>query len=538
MKIRTKVFLSSLSGIVTLLILGIVSVFGMRTLQQAMDDVTNKGMQHMQMLDEARSKLLEANLSAYRLFATMANLDDARIQKDTAVTLSFADAAIKTLAEMSARRDIEADERQELGSLVEPLTKYRKSIVQAIDMAGSDQAAGTGMMQAADKRFLLINQQLSKMIGEQKMEAEGLMLAAIKQGNRTVIIAIVMFIVGLTGAGIISFYLAGKIVGPLIKAIHTARSIAGGDLTNRIESRHLDETGDLLRALAEMQTKLRALIGEVGANAQQTAASFGSMSLTLQQINQSVLGQNGATTVVASAVEQMSGSITTINDNAMHALAADRKSAELASEGVGIIQNASDEMLKISTKVQDAATVIEHVGQQTNEISSIVGTIREVADQTNLLALNAAIEAARAGEAGRGFAVVADEVRKLAEMTSRSSAEIRSKIETVQQSSAHAVDNIHQVVNQMEKTVGFAARAHEAIAHIQQGTRQSESYAQDISATLNEQLSASQRITQQIEDISRMSDENTQSVASVRQAMNDIENKSHALDAAVSRFKI
>jgi methyl-accepting chemotaxis protein len=538
MKIRTKVFLPSLGSVAMLLLLGIVSIFGMRSLQQALDDVAHKGMAHTQSLNEARAKLLEANLSAYRLFATMENFDAARIQKETSATLGLADSAINSLSAMRERNDIEAEEKQALTSLTEPLAKYRKSVAQAIDMADSDLTAGTGMMHAADKRFLQINRELDKMIGQQKTKANTLFEAAAARGNRTVMTAITVFIIGLLSSTIVSILLASKIIGPLLEAIHTAKSIAGGDLTNRINTSRRDEAGDLLRALAEMQTNLHKLIGEISTSAQQTAASCTAMSVSLQQINHSVLGQNQATTAVAAAVEQMSVSINNISDNATRALDADHQSAELASGGVNVIQSASSEMLKISSTVQNAALVIEQVGQQTNEISSIVSTIREVADQTNLLALNAAIEAARAGETGRGFAVVADEVRKLAEKTSRSSEEIRSVIEAVQKSSGQAVDNIHQVVSQMDTTVGYAAKAREVIESIQQGAHQSEGYARDISANLSEQSSASQLIAQQIEDITHKSDDNAQSVESARQAMHDIEKKSQTLDAAVARFKI
>lgn len=538
MKIRIKVFLPALGSVAMLLLLGVVSISGMKNLQQALDDIALKGIVHTQILNDASSRLREANLATYRLFATIGNADEARIKEATSATLALVDTSSKALAEMAVRSDIEPDERQALTSLAEPMAKYRKAIAQAIDMATADLATGTGMMHAADKRFLEINAELDKMTSQQKTEADTLVKTAVTRGNRSVIASIAVFVVGLFSAVTVSFILAGKIVAPLLEAIRTARSVAAGDLTNRIDTSRKDETGDLLRSLAEMQTSLRTLIGEIGTTARQTTASCGAMSAALERINGAVLGQNEATNAVAAAVEQMSVSISNISENATHALDADRKSAELASGGVTVIQSASSEMEKISSTVQDAARVIEQVGQQTNEISSIVSAIREVTEQTNLLALNAAIEAARAGETGRGFAVVADEVRKLAEKTSRSSEEIRTVIEAVQQSSGQAVINIREVVSQMQTTVGYAADAREAIEHIQAGAKQSEGYAQDISITLHEQSSSSQLIATQIEGITRMSDENAHSVTSARQAMADIEEKSRALDTAVARFRI
>ncbi|QDX80346.1 hypothetical protein B9N43_03140 [Denitratisoma sp. DHT3] len=363
-------------------------------------------------------------------------------------------------------------------------------------------------------------------------------LKSIDDYNRAVFVDILVFVLGLAGAMAVSFALSGKIVGPLLNAIRTAKSVAGGNLTNRIETGGKDETGELLRALADMQANLRDLIGQIGANARQTVTSCSAMSSELKHITQSVHGQHDATSAVAAAIEEMNASINNIHVNADQALDANRESAELASEGVNVIQNASNEMLKISAIVKDAADVIERVGQQTDEISSIVNTIRDVADQTNLLALNAAIEAARAGEQGRGFTVVADEVRKLAEKTTSSSEEIRQMIEAVQLSSKNAVDNIHQIVNQMETAAGYAASARKAIEYIQRSSKQSEGHAKGISVALSEQSSASHLIAQQIEGITRMSDENAQSVARAGSAMHELEERSGSLSTTVENFKV
>jgi len=178
------------------------------------------------------------------------------------------------------------------------------------------------------------------------------------------------------------------------------------------------------------------------------------------------------------------------------------------------------------------------VGQQSNEISSIVRVIREVADQTNLLALNAAIEAARAGEAGRGFAVVADEVRKLAEKTTRSAEEITRMIAAIQKSSDVAVNSIHHAVQQVETTAALAGEARASIERIQANVGQSTGFARDISSALGEQSQASSLIAQQVEGITRMSEINTQSVGQAGTAMRTLEDESNELLAAVARFVV
>jgi methyl-accepting chemotaxis protein len=234
----------------------------------------------------------------------------------------------------------------------------------------------------------------------------------------------------------------------------------------------------------------------------------------------------------------MSVSVNSINDSANQALAANQEASTLATQGGAVIQGAFDEMIRISHSVKDSAGVIEQVGTQSNEISTIVRVIREVADQTNLLALNAAIEAARAGEAGRGFAVVADEVRKLAEKTTSSAEEISRMIAAIQQSSDQAVRNIHGVVAQVEAAAAGADEARGAIERIRSSVGQSEDYANEITAALTEQSQASHLIAQKVERIAQMSDENVQSVASVGDSMRELEDNSRVLQDAVSRFAV
>jgi methyl-accepting chemotaxis protein len=210
----------------------------------------------------------------------------------------------------------------------------------------------------------------------------------------------------------------------------------------------------------------------------------------------------------------------------------------LATQGAAIIQSAFDEMQRIAGAVEQAASVVERVGMQSSEISTIVRVIREVADQTNLLALNAAIEAARAGEAGRGFAVVADEVRKLAEKTTGSATEITRMIAAIQESSSQAVSNIHQVVKQVEQTATYAGSARDSIESILTSAGQSEGFAQQISSALKEQSQASSLIAQQVEGITQMSDNNAQSVVHAGQAMHELEDDSRVLQEAVGRFSV
>ena len=538
MNIKTKILIPSVVAVVIMLLLGIVSYFGMRSMQQSLDTLVGQSIEHADMINDSRDRLLQANVGVYRLFTTMANFDEARIKKETATILDHADGALQLLKKIQQRSDLTDDEKKVLASIDEIVVKYRKNVVQAIDMAQSDLSSGTGMMQAADKRFLEIDDKLDKFMAGQAKETSELVARSKAEVSRAIAVNIGLFLVGLVATVVISLFFAGRIVAPILDAIRTASSIAGGNLTNSIETKGTDETGELLRGLAAMQDGLRQLIARIGTNARETAASCGTMGNSLTQITESVSGQNDATASVAAAVEEMSVSISNIHDNASQALSANQASSKLAIEGAAIIQGAFDEMMKISGAVAEAADVVGRVGEQSNEISTIVRVIREVADQTNLLALNAAIEAARAGEAGRGFAVVADEVRKLAEKTAGSAAEITRMIAAIQESSGQAVSNIQNVVTQVQQTATHAGTARDSIERIRANAGQSEGFAHEITAALDEQSQASNLIAQQVEGITQMSERNSQSVASAGAAMRELEEESRALEAAVAHFKV
>lgn len=263
MKIKTKILVPSLVSVLMMLLLGIVSFFGIRTLQQTLDTVANKGMQHVAIMTDSSSELLEASVGTYRLFATMANLDEARIGKDTASILAHVDSASQMLAKMEERSDVDEADKEALRTLKEPLTKYRKSVSQAIDMAQSDLASGTGMMQAADKRFSEIHGKMAVLLEDRKKEAAADVAGSVESASLVVKVEIIVFLIGLLAIIAIALVQAGKIVAPLLEAILTAKAIAGGKLDNVIDITGQDETGDLARALSTMQNDLRGVVGEI-----------------------------------------------------------------------------------------------------------------------------------------------------------------------------------------------------------------------------------------------------------------------------------
>lgn len=319
-------------------------------------------------------------------------------------------------------------------------------------------------------------------------------------------------------------------------AAEITRRIAAGDLTVHIPSREGDDTS-LLAGIRTMRDTLRRMIGEITANAEQVATASSQLQSSSLELLERAQTQSDAASSIAAAVEQMAVSIDQVKDNARVAYNLSNEAGEISEMGTGVIHGAANEMHKISQSVQSSSNIVQELGQQSDRITSIVNTIREIADQTNLLALNAAIEAARAGEQGRGFAVVADEVRKLAERTSSSTTEITEMVGKIQSGTQDAVSSMRSGVSQVSQGVELANQAGDAINRIRDGARRVTEMVNGIGDAIVEQSSASAQIAQRIEQIALMSEQSAVAVQQTTNAAQQLESMSNALHSAVRQFK-
>ena len=241
---------------------------------------------------------------------------------------------------------------------------------------------------------------------------------------------------------------------------------------------------------------------------------------------------------MAAAVEQVTVSISHVAKSAASAHSLAEETGSLSTDGKSLIQNTISEINKIADSVSRSSDVIQTQGEQSDKIFSIIAVIRDIADQTNLLALNAAIEAARAGEQGRGFAVVADEVRKLAERTAISTEEITSIIETVQRGTQSAVQTMEEGRSQVGAGVQMAAKTGDSMGRVQVATHQVIDVVEDISNALREQSSASAQIAQNVEKIAQMTKENNTAITQVSLSADHLEQLSMVLKTAVGHFSV
>ncbi|MDR0529437.1 MAG: methyl-accepting chemotaxis protein [Zoogloeaceae bacterium] len=313
-------------------------------------------------------------------------------------------------------------------------------------------------------------------------------------------------------------------LSPLTRAQNAIAEIADNlDLTRRLNDASGDEIGRIARALDHMIERLQTAFCGVQKQMEEVNGLTESVADAARQVAQGSSEQRESAAAMAASIEEMTESIQTVSAGAADAQDMAEKAGALSEEGNTIIQKTGEEMTSIARAVDAAAQVIQSLGEESRHITEVVKVIKEVADQTNLLALNAAIEAARAGEQGKGFAVVADEVRQLAERTANSTGDIGSMIGKIQTAANNAVKEMTRVEKQVESGQSLAQEAGERMASIRaEAMRVSEAVA-SISSALKEQSHTSAEISKRVESISHMTGQNhaasESAAASVRQLL-------------------
>jgi methyl-accepting chemotaxis protein len=320
------------------------------------------------------------------------------------------------------------------------------------------------------------------------------------------------------------------------EASEITQQIASGNLATPIECNPSDKHS-LLANIQTMQNTLRNMISQIKQNAEQVASAAQQLMNSSKEVTSHSQRQSEAASSMAASVEEMAVSIDQVKENAREAYNISQTSGNNSENGAAIIHKAANEMSNISQTVQASSLIVEDLGQQSDHITSIVNTIKEIADQTNLLALNAAIEAARAGEQGRGFAVVADEVRSLADRTAHSTTEIAEMVSKIQTGTREAVGSMQASMIKVEQGVELANQAGHSINEIRDGAQRVSSVVSGISSAISEQSQASNDIASKLETIAQMSEESAAAAEQSFEAAKQLQGLSASLHQTVAQFR-
>ncbi len=371
---------------------------------------------------------------------------------------------------------------------------------------------------------------------EKLMEQSGKNAAERYKTTRNFII--ILLIVALFFAVAINYLVSRSITEPLSRAVSIANSLSEGDLTVKIEFTRKDEVGRLLSAMQNMVRSLRSMTSKISSSSSTIASSSEELSATVDEISTRVNEEANKANQVATESAEMSQTVLDIAKNASNIAISSNDTLKVAHEGKGIVTKTVNEVMEISRTVSESSHLITSLGERSKQIGEIINVIKDIADQTNLLALNAAIEAARAGEQGRGFAVVADEVRKLAERTSKATTEISGMIQGIQSETYQAVSAMGNSLKRVELGAKLSTEAGDALQRIVESVNGLQSMVQMIASATEEMSTVSESISSDIEVIASVSHQTGSSATQIKQASLDLSKVSMELKNEVNKFKL
>jgi aerotaxis receptor len=537
LRVSARLWLMLGISLLTLIVVGADSVYNLAVSNQAVSNLYKEKLQPLDHLAKTHDLVQTA------ITETLLALDDgpnpeqlARHKKVIQESRDGIDVAWQAFLKKSMTPEekglVETNAAQR-SALLEQI----QNVISRIDAGQIDEArriARTDLMKFDDQEGASIDQLKSYQV----KASEGFYETSQKQFHTNLWHAILAFVIGGGLSLLIGVFTRHHILSRLHDARQATRAVAAGNLIHDLPEISKDELGELLVDFAIMRNSLHELVASLRQNSIALNQASTELAAEAGRSTETAAQQANSATGMAAAVEQLSVSIDMVDDRASQANAATQEANSSSREGGVVIHEATSKMQHISEAINSAAGNIGELERLSGNISNIVNVIRDVADQTNLLALNAAIEAARAGEQGRGFAVVADEVRKLAERTGKATGEIASVIEEIQFSTKRAVDAMGGSVTQANEGVALSQQAGGSIQEIQSGSTRVLQAVSDISHALKEQVVAAHEITARLEDVSEHADSASSAASNLAQSAANLKFLAQQAEEFTGKFRI
>jgi methyl-accepting chemotaxis protein len=527
------------------LVVSVMGLNGMRNADHAVDELYHQGMAHIHALgvileaaEDSRSQMLLAlQHDPGSAFATMHNhplsMHVQRIEHNI-------ESINEKWSEFTASQ-LDGEEKRLAGIFQEELDRFK---VEGVEKVFEDINAGH-YHEANELILKVVNPVMEEMKGTiesliQLQEEEA--AAFFTETNEAYHSMITLVVVSLSVGAIVSLLLAYLTINTITQGVSkielTARKLAEGDLGARVDYRNKDELGHISTAFNKMADKFHDAINEVKDSVTQLAAAAEETSTVTTQTTQGINQQLTETGQVATAMNQMSATVQEVARNAVKAAEAARDADTTFHQGKQVIDKVIDAIGELAKEVDEAANVIQKLESESMNIGSVLDVIKSIAEQTNLLALNAAIEAARAGEQGRGFAVVADEVRTLAGRTQESTQEIEEMISNLQSGANNAVKVMAEGKAMTQVGVDQAAAAGEALKTINAAVEQITGMNTQIASAAEEQSSVTEEINRSIVSINEVAEQSSTGAQQTAQASDDLARLAEQLKGLVGRFKV
>ena len=517
---------------------GIFSLLQSTDLKRAQERLENNVLPSVSGIDDIRADLISMRL--YNTSLRLAKTPES--DKAVSAKISQASADLQTHVDLM-KPLLDSDEGKSIFSeLQAALTSYLSIHSRFVDAAKQNRddlvnalSAPDGEQTQAANRLAKVIARASDLTDAKTQAAAAASMATYKEARTVTIIAI---IASLIATLLLAARFTRSLTTPIAEALAVAERIAANDFSHPVEPDGHDEPGRLLIALGVMQTNLHSTIAHMGHSSNQLASTSEELTAVTEDALRGIQRQNDEINQAATAINQMSAAVEEVARNAAHASSAAKDSSQSAEKGRLRVAETVTVIDELHSAVGVTATEIDGLAVQVKGISGVLDVIRGIADQTNLLALNAAIEAARAGEAGRGFAVVADEVRALAHRTQQSTAEIEQMITSIQASAGKAVSAMSSSSEHARASLEVAEAAGQALVEINAAIVQINERNLGIAAATEEQAQVAREVDRSLTSIRDLSAQSAAAANQTSAASSELSQLAVGLNQLVLQFKV
>ncbi len=536
LNIAPRAFLGFAFIALLVIVLGVFAANRMSVIRQASVDMERTQLPSIGFLGNLTENVLRMRILSFRV---LVNRDPAALQEAQTRIGVLVD-KVRTAQTSYAALPANPEEAALYNTFATTLDNYLQAQSQMLDLSRQNKLEemraliNTRIKEGSDQ----MGEQLNKLVALNAADAKAASAKAGEHYSEAFIGIVTVAVVASLLTVLLAWLLTRSILTPLNRAVLAAETIAGGNLSKVIEVDGNDEPARLLGALAAMQTNLRKTIEQIAGSATQLGAAAEELSTVTQEASRGLQQQNNEIEQAATAVNEMTAAVEEVARNAVSTSEASNQSTQAAREGRDRVVETVDAIQTMTHDVQNTALMIEGLAAQGRDIGKVLDVIRAIAEQTNLLALNAAIEAARAGEAGRGFAVVADEVRALAHRTAQSTQEIEKMVAGIQNGTGEAVSSMQQSNQRTQSTLEMARAAGIALEQITQSIQLINERNLVIASASEEQAQVSREVDRNLVNIRDLA---TQSAAGANQtsaATHELSRLAVDLNAMVARFVI
>ena len=539
LKMSRKVILSPLVVLIFMVIFGAVSYMGFLTQKTAIDDIFNSRFKNYQGTSNIIIELIQVHSNSYKLLSWVnANFDQKRTEALAKEQFESLDGIIGTVQKMINSKELNKNEKELFQAALVQLQKYKDWIGQVISGASADASTASLLMGQADDFFQGLSKSLRELLAFENKLSKERYDSSITGFQKVLVVSVAVLCVAVALSLLVSIFMTRIILAPINKTVGVIEEIAKGDLTRRVDISSTDEIGEMGKHFNAFVETLHQTVKQVADSSARVSTASTTLDSAAEQMAAGV--EEAATQInsVATASEEMSTTSSEIAQNCLMAAKSSERANGAAMTGESIIQETVVVMSRINGMVKSSSKIIKDLGVRSEQIGEVLGLINDIADQTNLLALNAAIEAARAGEHGRGFAVVADEVRKLAERTTGATKEIGQTIVAIQSETKKAVSSMEEGVKEVEvgaeETKKSGDSLKDILSQINTVTAEINQIAvasEQQTATTNEIANNIQQVSEAMQDTARKIQDNSNSAA-------ELANLSKELQRLVGQFRV